>query len=64
MRRKVDPLLCELAVTDHVVRSDPWLSREGPACGVDAANHGEYLAEITTSVRRGPPSSPESTMSR
>jgi predicted metal-dependent phosphoesterase TrpH len=81
MRRKVEPLLCELhahtrwsdgaltlpelvdlygqngfdvlAVTDHVVRSDdPWLPPEGPACGVNKANHGEYLAEILAQAER------------
>jgi hypothetical protein len=81
MRRKVEPLLCELhahtrwsdgaltlpelvdlygqngfdvlAVTDHVVRGDdPRLPREGPACGVNEANHGEYLAQILAQAER------------
>jgi predicted metal-dependent phosphoesterase TrpH len=81
MRRKVEPLLCELhahtrwsdgaftlpglvdlygrrgfdvlAVTDHVVRlDDPWLAPDGPACGVRAANHAEYLVEIAAQAER------------
>jgi len=81
MRRKVEPLLCELhahtrwsdgaltlpelvdlygqngfdvlAVTDHVVRrDDPWVPPEGPACGVHAANHADYLAEIDDQAER------------
>jgi 3',5'-nucleoside bisphosphate phosphatase len=82
MRRKVEPLLCELhahtrwsdgaltlpelvdlygqsgfdvlAVTDHVVRrDDPWIPPDAPLCGVHAANHAGYLAEITAQAERG-----------
>src|SRR5499427_3993862 len=81
MRKKVEPLLCELhahtrwsdgaftlpelvdlygqngfdvlAVTDHVIRrDDPWLAPEAPACGVHAANHAEYLAEVLAQTER------------
>jgi 3',5'-nucleoside bisphosphate phosphatase len=81
MRKKVEPLLCELhahtrwsdgaltlpelvdlyglngfdvlAVTDHVVRrDDPWVPSEAPACGVHAANHADYLAEILSQADR------------
>src|SRR5215469_9882644 len=81
MRKKVEPLLCELhahtrwsdgtftlpelvdlygqngfdvlAITDHVVRGDdPWLPPDGPACGVHAANHAGYLAEIAAQAER------------
>jgi 3',5'-nucleoside bisphosphate phosphatase len=81
MRRKVEPLLCELhahsrwsdgalnvpelvdlygqngfdvlAITDHVVRrDDPWLPPDGPVCGVHAANHADYLAEIAAQAER------------
>jgi 3',5'-nucleoside bisphosphate phosphatase len=81
MRRKVEPLLCELhahtrwsdgaltlselvdlygqngfdvlAVTDHVIREDdPWLGPGSPSCGVHAANHAEYLAEILYQAER------------
>src|SRR5262249_62101830 len=84
MRKKVEPLLCELhahtrwsdgalalpdlvdlyglngfdvlAVTDHVVRrDDPWGSSEAPACGVHAANHADYLAEILSQADRARP---------
>ena len=81
MRKKVEPLLCELhahtrwsdgaltlpelvdlyglngfdvlAVTDHVVRrDDPWVPSDAPACGVHAANHADYLAEILSQADR------------
>src|SRR5262249_32591984 len=81
MRKKVEPLLCELhahtrwsdgaltlpelvdlyglngfdvlAVTDHVVRrDDTWVPRDAPACGVQAANHADYLAEILSQADR------------
>jgi hypothetical protein len=81
MRRKVEPLLCELhahsrwsdgaltvpelvdlygqngfdvlAITDHVVRrDDPWQPPDAPPCGVHAANHADYLAEIAAQAER------------
>jgi len=81
MRRKVEPLLCELhahtrwsdgaftlpelvdlyglngfdvlAVTDHVVRrDDPWIPPDAPPCGVHAANHADYLAELAAQAER------------
>lgn len=81
MRRKVEPLLCELhahtrwsdgaltvpelvdlygqngfdvlAVTDHVIRpDDPWNPLDGPPCGVHAANHSDYLAELAAQAER------------
>ncbi len=77
MRRKVEPLLCELhahtrwsdgaltvselvdlygtngfdvlAVTDHVVRSNP---QEAVRFGVHAGNHADYLAEVAAQAER------------